>query len=86
MLRSSRRERELAAEIDSHLQLHIDDNLRAGMTPEEARRSALIKFGHIEAIKDAYRERGGIPVLEVLSQDVRYGLRRLRRHPGPPCS
>ena len=40
----ARRDRDLAAELDSHLQLHIDDNLRAGMTPAEARRSALIEL------------------------------------------
>src|SRR5207253_7227460 len=41
----SRREREWTAEFESHLQLHIDDNLRSGMSEEEARRQALVKFG-----------------------------------------
>jgi macrolide transport system ATP-binding/permease protein len=45
ILSGSRRERELAEELESHLQLHIDDNIRAGMPPPEARRQALIKFG-----------------------------------------
>ena len=54
-----RRERELADELESHLQLHIDDNLRAGMTPVEARRQALIKLGGIEQTKEIYRDRWG---------------------------
>jgi hypothetical protein len=70
-----RRERELAAELESHLQLHIEDNLRSGMTPVEARRQALIKLGGIEQTKDIYRDRRGIPTLESLIYDVRYGLR-----------
>lgn len=41
-------ERELTAELDSHLQLHVDDNVRAGMAPEEARRRALIALGGLE--------------------------------------
>ena len=43
------RDAELAAELESHLQLHIDDNVRAGMTPEAARRDALIKLGGLDA-------------------------------------
>jgi predicted permease len=77
-----RRDRELAAELDSHLQLHIDDNLRAGMTPEEARRRALIKLGGVEQTKEKYREQRGIPWLESLWQDIRFGLRLLRKNPG----
>jgi putative ABC transport system permease protein len=78
---TSRRDRELDAEIDSHLQLHIDDNLRAGMTPDEARRAARLKFGPVEAIKEQYRERSSIPVAAVLLRDVRYAARRLRWQP-----
>ena len=82
MFFKQRRERELAAEMESHLQMHIEDNLRAGMSAEEARRQALIKLGGIEPTKELYRERRGLPFLEIFFQDVRYGLRTLRRNPG----
>src|ERR1700721_2162383 len=79
--RKGQRERELAAEMESHLQLHIEDNLRAGMSAGEARRQALLKLGGVEQTKQAYRERRGLPVLETLQQDVRYGARTLRKSP-----
>lgn len=77
-----RRDRELVVELESHLQMHVDDNLRAGMSPEEARRQALIKLGGVEQTKENYRDRRGIPWLESLLQDVRFGLRMLRKNLG----
>jgi putative ABC transport system permease protein len=75
-------DRELAEEIESHLQLHIDDNLRAGLSPAEARRQALLKFGGVESAKEAYRDRRGLPFLEVAQQDFRFAFRSLRKNPG----
>ncbi len=79
---TKRSERELSAEIESHLQLHIDDNIRAGMTPAEARRRAVIALGGVEGTKEAYRDRRGLPAFESLVRDVRYGIRSLIKTPG----
>ena len=62
LFRKERREKDLAAEIESHLQMHIEDNLRMGMSPEIARREALTKLGGIEQTKENYRKRRGLPV------------------------
>lgn len=78
----NRPERELADELEAHLQLHIDDNLRAGMTPEQARREAVLKLGGVEATKQVYREQNSLPILENLIQDVRFAVRQLRKNPG----
>ena len=74
-------ERELADELESHLQLHIDDNIRAGMSPQEAKRVAVMKLGGVEQAKEAYRDRATIPFLESVVQDLRFTLRQLRRNP-----
>jgi macrolide transport system ATP-binding/permease protein len=75
-------ESEFNDELDSHLQMNIDDNLRAGMTPEQARREALRELGGVEKTKQAYRERGTLPLVENVAQDLRFALRQLRKNPG----
>lgn len=75
------RERELADELESHLQMHIDDNIRAGMSPQEARCVAVMKLGGIDQTKEAYRDRATIPFLESVVQDLRFTLRQLRKNP-----
>lgn len=81
LFNKQRRDRELADELESNLQLHIDENIRAGMSSEQARRDALIKLGGVEQVKESYRERRGVRWLESLLQDVRFGLRMLRKNP-----
>src|SRR3984885_3780617 len=76
------RERELSDEIESHLQMHIDDNLRAGMTSQEARRQAMLRLGGVEKTKQTYRERGTLPLVEDVLGDLRFALRQLVKHPG----
>ena len=76
------RDQELADELEAHIQMQAEDNLRSGMTPAEARRQAVIKLGGIEAAKEQYRDRRGVPAIENLIRDLRYALRTLRRSPG----
>src|SRR5262245_3481889 len=76
-----RGERDFDAELRSHLELHIDDNLRAGMTPSEARRQALIKLGSPASVSEAHRDRRTLPRFESILQDVRHALRGIRRQP-----
>ena len=79
---STRAEGDLSAEIESHLQLHIDDNIRAGLSPQEARRRAVLALGGVERTKEEYRDRRGLPAFESLVRDVRYGTRTLIKSPG----
>jgi predicted permease len=68
--------------MESHLQMHIEDNLRAGLSTTEARREALMKLGGVEQTKENYRDRRGLPLLETLFQDLRFAGRMLLKNPG----
>jgi hypothetical protein len=74
-------EERLSAEIEEHLTLQTAENIRAGLSPVEARRQAVLKFGAVEAIKEDYRDQRGLPFLETLVHDTRLALRRLRKSP-----
>jgi macrolide transport system ATP-binding/permease protein len=76
------RERALTEEIDSHLAMHVDDNIRRGLPPDEARRQARLALGGLEVMKEAYRDQGTVPVVEHTVQDVRLALRQLIKSPG----
>jgi predicted permease len=76
--RTSEDEERLRAEFEEHLALQIDENLRAGLSPVEARRQALLKFGAVQAMRESYRDQRGLPFVETLIQDTRHALRRLR--------
>src|ERR671917_321496 len=72
-----RAEQELDDELSFHLDKEIEENLRRGMSPEEARRAALLSFGGVERFKEECRDVRGGRLFETLTQDVRYGVRVL---------
>jgi predicted permease len=76
------RQRELDEELQFHVERAAEANIAAGMTPQEARRRALVDFGGVERTRDeCYRQRPGW-WLGTVAQDVRYALRGFRRNPG----
>jgi putative ABC transport system permease protein len=82
LFRKNSREQDMAQEFASALEMHIDDNIRAGMSPEEARRAALVKFGGMEAAKESVRETSRLLWVETFTRDARYALRGLRLNLG----
>jgi predicted permease len=72
----------LSEEIEEHIALQTAENLRAGLSPIEARRQAMLKFGGVEATKQEYRAERGLPLIENLVRDVRFAGRMLRKSPG----
>src|SRR6516165_9240434 len=76
-----RRDRELTDELESHLQMQIADKVSRGLTADEARRRAMIEAGGVESAKEMYRERRGVPLVETVSQDIRFAARTLVKSP-----
>jgi putative ABC transport system permease protein len=76
-----RQDKQLAEEIRAHLEMAVEENLRRGMTPKEAQEAARRSFGGVEQMKEAFRDQRGIPILESLVRDARFGLRTLGRSP-----
>lgn len=82
LLRPGHAEDDFTAELESHIAMDIDDGIRAGLAPDEARRQALIRLGGFEQTRQTWRERRSLPWIEILFRDVRYGLRGLAKNPG----
>ncbi|MGA2269920.1 MAG: ABC transporter permease [Bryobacteraceae bacterium] len=76
-----RKDGEMGEELESHLQMQIEDNRRSGMTSGHARRAALLKSGGVELAKEACRDRRGLPMLETGMRDLNHTLRLLSRSP-----
>jgi predicted permease len=82
LFRRKKAESDLDSELRFHLETQIENNIRAGMSPEAARQSALREFGGVDLAKEECRDERGTQFLEQLWQDVRFGARMLRKNPG----
>ena len=81
LFRRDRLERELDAELRAYLELDVEENIRRGMAPHEARRTALARLGGVEAVKEECRDVQRFRVADDLWRDLRYGFRRLLERP-----
>ena len=73
---------EFARELESHLEMLAQENVRRGMAPEKALRAARVRLGGMTQISERQREMQTLPMLETVAQDIRYGLRTLRKSAG----
>ena len=76
-----RQDRKFAEEMESHLAMHVEDNLRSGMSSGQARRNALLKLGGIDRTYEECRDRLGFRLLADMRRDFRHSLRRLAKSP-----
>src|SRR5882724_7734877 len=74
-------DRELDTEMAAHLELAIEENMKRGLSAEEARRQALVRFGGVEQAAQQHREARGFQVFDILWLDLRYTFRTMRRDP-----
>jgi len=81
LFRRDRLEREMDAELRFHMSALIDDQIKQGIAPAEAKRRALAEFGAVQSFKEDCRQARGLALLDQLGQDLRYGLRMLRKNP-----
>src|SRR5262245_26935806 len=72
-------DRDFAEEMQSHLAMLVDDNIRRGMTPAEARRAALIRIGALGSIAEQHRDVRAFPIIESIAQDVRFTFRLIAK-------
>jgi hypothetical protein len=81
MLTTNRLDREFDEELTTHLALLTDEFQRRGLSAQDARREALVKLGRPDRLREVHREQRGLPLFDILAQDVRYALRMLLKSP-----
>jgi putative ABC transport system permease protein len=81
LFRRNQLDRDLQAEIQSHISLATEENLKSGLSPQESRRRALIQFGGTQQAKESARDQQSLPFVETLFQDLRFSARLLRKSP-----
>ena len=81
-LRRDRFDRELEEEVRLHLEMKAEEYMASGMTQDEARRAARLRFGNETRLREMSRETWGFVMMETLLQDVRYGARVLAKNKG----
>lgn len=74
----SPRDDEFGDEIELHIRMLTEDNVRAGMEPDEARRAAVLRFGSVESTKEQWRDQRRLPLMETVIRDLHYAWRTLR--------
>jgi predicted permease len=82
LFRSEQLDHEVKDEMASHLEMAVEENLRRGLSPDEARRQALVQFGGVQQALERHRESRTLPWVDVLRQDLRFTFRMLRRDSG----
>src|SRR5215472_964085 len=80
--RQRRLDEEFDAELRAHLEMAVEGRVQRGLTAEAARREALLSLGGVEQIKQLHREHRGLPMIDTMMQNLRFGFRMLRRSPG----
>jgi predicted permease len=76
------RDSELAEELETHIQLIAEENIRRGLPPDEAHRRARLQFGSVESTRESYRDQRALPAVDALGKDLRYALRGIGKKPG----
>ena len=82
LFRNRNLDKDLDDELRSHIDLAMEENLRRGMSEQEARWQAIRSFGGVTQTRERYREQRGLPMLEEMKRDLRFGFRQLQRSPG----
>jgi macrolide transport system ATP-binding/permease protein len=69
--------RDINAELETHLELLIEESVRRGVSPAEARRKAILRLGGTESIADSWHEQRVLPLVDTVPRDLRFAIRRL---------